>query len=157
MLFDDNSEESDESDEELMRIPKTVRQHPGLNMKHKAHLKQVNKWRRRSKSGAEDYLAISINAYVQSMGGNAIPAEALLTRALGSEYDASKLTSMNSLDLSDPRIAILFIKAHCYFFRDTPGMDKVQKQLFNLFAEAAIVVKSKANEKKSFIQRLFGF
>ena len=141
MLFD--SEDSDKSDVEIMRIPKTVREHPGLNMKHIAHVKQVNKWRRKSRSGAEDYLAISINAFVQSMGGNAIPAEALLARALGSEYVASKLTSMNSLDLSDPRIGILFIKAHCHFFRDVPGMITVKQNLFNLFAEAAIVVKSK--------------
>ena len=83
-MFDDKDSD-DDSDSDGGKIPKIVKRHPGLNLKHKAHLKQVQKWRRKSKSGAEDYLAISINAYVQSLGSNAIPAEAVLTHALGTE------------------------------------------------------------------------
>ena len=141
---DDGDEEAeDDSDFDESRIPKSIKKHPGLNLKHKAHLKQVNKWRRKSKSGAEDYLAIIINAYVQSLGGNAIPAEAILSQALGDEYASNKLTNMNMLDLEDMKVGVMFIKAHCHLFRDTKGMKKVEQQLLTLFAETAVVVKTK--------------
>ena len=143
---DGNSDESDDFDES--RIPKGLKKHPGLNLKHKAHLKQVNKWRRKSKSGAEDYLAIILNAYVQSLGGNAIPAEAILSQSLGEEYSSNKLTNMNKLDLDDPKIGNLFIKAHCHLFRDTKGMKKVEQQLLALFGEATVVVKTKVLVKE---------
>lgn len=103
----------------------------------------MNKWRRKSKSGAEDYLAISLNAYIQGLGGNAIPAEAILSHALGEEYSSSKLTNMNKLDLEDLKVGNLFIKAHCHLFRDTKGMKKVEHQLLALFADASVVVKTK--------------
>ena len=91
---DEIEHETGDSDDDFdeARIPKGLKKHPGLNLKHKAHLKQVNKWRRKSKSGAEDYLAIILNAYIQGLGGNAIPAEAILSQALGEEYSSNKLT-----------------------------------------------------------------
>ena len=103
----------------------------------------MNRWRRKSKSGAEDYLAIIVNAYIQGLGGNAIPAEAILSKALGEEYSSSKLTNMNKLDLEDVKIGVMFIKAHCHLFRDRKGMKKVEQQLLARFAEAAVVVKTK--------------
>ena len=50
---------------------------------------------------------------------------------------------MNSLDLNDVKVGVLFIKAHCHFFRDTAGMEKIKQELLHLFAEASIVVKTK--------------
>lgn len=142
---EDSDKDSDDSDDDFdaARIPKGLKKHPGLSLKHKAHLKQVNKWRRKSKSGAEDYLAIILNAYIQGLGGNAIPAEAILSRALGEEYSSSKLTNMNKLDLEDMKVGNLFIKAHCHLFRDTKGMNKIEQQLLALFADASVVVKTK--------------
>ena len=140
-MFNEDSGEDDEDEDvddvgddfEESRIPKIIKKHPGWNLKHKAPLKQVNKWRRKSKSGAKDYLAIILSAYVQSLDGNAIPAEAILSRALDEEYASNKLTNMNFLDLKDRKVGVLFIKAHCHLFRDANGMKKVE-QLLTLFA-----------------------
>ena len=88
-------------------------------------------------------MAIILNAYIQRLVGNAIPVEAILSKALGEEYSSNKLTNMNKLDLEDMKIGVMFIKAHCHLFRDTKGMKKVEQQLLARFAEAAVVVKTK--------------
>ena len=115
-----------------------------MSIKETLFKKELKKYAKQSKTGATDYFALSINKYMSILGVDGTAVGAILGYAMGGEYSAAKLTSIETIKNFDPRLGSIFIEAHSHAFSHLKDISKAENKLLVLYTKALHIIKPKS-------------